>query len=527
MSALFRYALTVAVLGTTWSLAAQQNDIPLDRDIYYDIDRNGTDSGSTMHTGLRPIIVSRADLHNVMGHRPDSGRYYYWISEKVFKDHLLEVRDGDFRLTVDPLFNFEVGREFHEGTEFSDNNSMSHNGRGLRITGDLGPTVSFQTSFYENQAVLPGYLYHYAQSNSAVPGQGRVKDFNQRGLDFSWAMGNVSWSPAPWLNAQLGQGRHFVGNGYRSVLLSDNASPYPFIKLSALSTNKRWQYTVIHAKLTMTRPTDRLPTGDGGESLFYWKRASFHHLSANLGPVQLGLFASTIWRNIDADGVRPFNAMELNPILGLNTLVYGFESDHKQLAGMDVKWRVRRNWMAYGQFALDDPRRDRYAWQLGMQCFDVLRKDLHVLVEYNMATPFTYAQADPRMNHGHAGQPLAHPLGAGFNEAVVIVDQGIRKRHWLRAKASVADLRVDTTAASISGGNIFVTDITEGSVPAMEMRQRVWLDLSYTYRMNPKTNLHFTAGYWTRDLQPGPRHLNSGYLYFAVRTGLFNRYYDL
>ncbi|MEO7081159.1 MAG: hypothetical protein ABIY71_06500, partial [Flavobacteriales bacterium] len=213
---------------------AQQNDIPLNRDIYYDLDRNGAAKSSTMHTGMRPLIESRADLTNVMGFRPDSTPQYYWITEKLFQTHLIQVEDGGFKLTVDPAFHFEVGHDYREGSGWSDNNWMEHNGRGFHLAAGLGPTVSFQSSFYENQAILPGYLYYYSKSHGVVPGQGRVKNFESRGLDFAWASGNVSWSPRPWLNAQLGQGRHFVGNGYRSVLLSDNTTPYPYVKFSTL-----------------------------------------------------------------------------------------------------------------------------------------------------------------------------------------------------------------------------------------------------------------------------------------------------
>ncbi|HEY0976159.1 MAG TPA: hypothetical protein VGE21_01710 [Flavobacteriales bacterium] len=527
MSFPIRTSLSVAALGL-WSLSiAQQNDIPLNRDIYYDIDRNGSDSGSTMYTGLRPIIASRADLRNVMGYTPDSARHYYWISKKLFADHLLEVREGGFRLTIDPVFNLEYGREFNEATDFSENANMNHNGRGFWVTADLGPTVSFQTSFYENQAALPAFLYFQAQRGGSVPGQGRIKDFNERGLDFAWAMGNVSWTPRTWLNVQIGQGRHFVGNGYRSMLLSDNTSPYPYIKLSAITTNKRFQYSAINAKLTMFGADNRLPTGEGGESLFYWKRASFRHAGITLGPVQVGLFEATIWKNIDSTGVLPYDPLELNPVIGLNTIVNGFDGPSKQLVGIDTKVRLRNKLFVYGQFALDDPSRQRYAWQAGLQCFDLGRKDLHVLVEYNSATPFAYTKGDPRINYGHAGQALANPLGAGFNEALVQVDYGIRQRYWFRAMANLADIRVDLQENSISGGDIFVTDNTAWTVDAMELRQRFWLDLSFTYRMNPSTNLHFTAGWWTRDLTPAMQQVNSGYLYFALRTGLFNRYYDI
>ncbi len=507
------------------SAIAQQNDLPLNRDIYYDIDRNGAQKSSTMHTGLRPLIESRADLHHVMGFRPDSGRYYLWITEKLFKEHLVHVEDGGFDLVIDPAFRFELGEEFREGTYFSKTYPMEQNSRGFRVAASFGPTVSFQSMFMENQATPPGYLYSFAQMNGVVPGQGRIKSFNTRGLDFAWATGNLSWTPRPWLNAQLGQGRHFVGNGYRSVLLSDNAAPYPFIKFSALTNNKRFQYTAIFAKLEQVGDANRLPTGEAAESLFWWKRATFLHFSANLGPLQLALFEGTMWKTIGRDGVLAFNAMQLNPVIGLNSAANGFDGRNTQLVGLDAKYRITNKVFAYGQFALTDPGRSRYAWQAGLQWFDLYRRDLHVLAEFNQATPFAYTKSDARMSWTHAGQPLASPAGTGYAEFVVLADYGIQQRFWFQGEVSILQHPLGINMAQVPGGDIYGTD--DGPAATGWDRRRVYGSVNASWRMNQMTNMQLTLGYSMRDLRPGPVGQDSGYLYLAFHTGLFNRYYDL
>lgn len=514
----------ICYLAATFA-SAQQNDVPLNRDIYQDIDRNGTRPGSTMHTGLRPIIESRADLTNVMGYRRDSVPQYYWITEKLFKEHLVKITEGDFKLTVDAAFQFEVGKEFRENTYFSDAFLMGHNGRGFHLMADLGPTVSFQSDFYENQASLTGYLYDFAQKHGVVPGQGRIKNFNDRGLDFAWATGNVSWSPKPWINAQIGQGRHFVGNGYRSVLLSDNARPYPFIKLSALTNNKRFQYSVIFAKLGMVGEQNRLPTGEAGESLFYWKRATFTHLSLNLGPVQLGFFEGTIWKTVDTSGVLPFNALQLNPVIGVNTAVNGFNGDNTTLPGVDIKVRIADKAMVYGQFAVADPAKNRFAWQLGMQWFDLIIPGLHALVEYDQASPFAYARPDAAMGWTHDNQPLASPLGTGYSEALAIVDWPVARQFHARTEVSFANWAWDSTGGDNTGLN-YLWPSDPRTAPDDKV-QRIFWDISASWRMNQMSNMQLTAGYSNRDLQPAPDLLNSGMFYVSFHTGLFNRYYDL
>lgn len=503
--------------------------MPLNRDIYYDLDRNGACRTSTMHTGLRPIIESRADMENVMGFRPDSSRHYYYLTTKLFREHLIQVKEGGFKLSIDPVFRFEMSKDLVETTVANDNQATNNNNtRGFWVKADLGSTVSFQTGFYENQAIVPIYLYQYVQGSGVVPGQGRVKEFTQRSLDFSWAHGNVSWSPKRWLNVQFGTGRHFVGNGYRSVLLSDNTFPYPYLKFSAISKDQRFQYTTINAKFqSVSDPADRLPTGESLESLFAWRRASFKHLSVNMGPVQLGLFEATLWQNIDSNGIKPFNAMELNPLPLLNTVVNGFDGANKQLIGLDAKVRLTDKLFTYGQFALDDPARQRYAWQAGFQWFDVLRRDLHFLVEYNSATPFAYTSTRSRGSYSHYNQPLANPLGAGYDEAVAVVDYGIKQKFWFRAQGSLATFTADTSATTVSGANIFDTRDKTGPDSLAVKRTRAWLDLSFAWRFNQNQNTSLSVGIITRDVTNAPDSQNSHYFYICLRTGLFNRYYDL
>jgi hypothetical protein len=502
--------------------AAQQNDVPLNRDVYAGIDRNGALAGSTMHTGLRPLIRSRAELDGVLGYATDSSRQYYWITAKLLKEHLVKVSDGDFTLTVDPVFNFEAGKEFREGTDYAEEHILQHNGRGFLVQADLGPTVSFQSTFYENQATLSGYLYDYAQVHGVVPGQGRIKTFNERGLDFAWAAGNVSWTPRPWINAQLGQGRQFVGNGWRSMLLSDNTAPYPFLKLSALTPDKRLQYTVTYAKLRMVGVENRLPTGEAGESLFGWKRATFTHASINLGPLQLGLFEGTQWQAVDSSGVRPFIAEQINPLIGLNTLLNSSGVESNTLTGLDVKLRMAGQWILYGQFALSG-QEGEYAWQLGAQWFDRGPLGLHLLVEFDQATPRAYTGADAEMSWSNVNQPLASPLGTGFSEALLVAELPVARRFRAQVELSMAQWAAATDQGN--GGRYLLPGGLDSIPPGGS--QRAWADASLSWRMNPVTNMELAVGYRCRDLTPAPGLLNSGYLYATFRMGMFNRWYDL
>jgi hypothetical protein len=524
---LFRITTLALAMGIIHLLQGQQNDVPLQRDIYIDVERNASKLHSRVQTGLKPVIESRADLTNVMGHRIDSTKYYWPGEEKIWRESLFIVKSGDVRLTADPLFRFEYGDDLGDNTAYGDTNRYYHNARGFRIAGDLGPKVSFQTMFHENQAILPQYLFTQVLSTNVMSGQGRVKINERRIVDYGWSQANVSYSPVEALNIQIGHGRHFVGHGYRSVLLSDHAVSAPYVKFSAATRSKVLQYTTWHTKMTHgLRTTDRLPTGDASESLFYWMRARFDHVGLLLGRFELGLFESTIFQTIDEQGVKPFDPLELNPVIGVNTLVNKFKGPNKNLLGLDLRIKVLDKVYVYGQVAMDKPDADRYAWQAGLRIFDLVRKDIHLQVEYNSAQPYLYQNDPARTAYMHAGLPLAHPMGAYFDELVAILDMGFG-RYLGQAKVNLATYHRDLTLQQNHG-----SDLTKPETPVLSpegplVQELTALDLSAAYLVNPATNLRITFGFRRRDLSASTDGQQSSYWYGAISTNLFNRYYDL
>jgi hypothetical protein len=146
----------------------------------------------------------------------------------------------DFRLTIDPLFDFAVSKESER-----DENSYV-NTRGLRIMGTLTDKLSFYTGFYENQATFPHYLDSFITTYHVVPGQGKVKQLGGGTYDYGMAFGGVTYTASKYFSAQLASDKNFIGDGYRSLLLSDNAFSYPFLKLTA--DVWRIKYTVLYAQ---------------------------------------------------------------------------------------------------------------------------------------------------------------------------------------------------------------------------------------------------------------------------------------
>ena len=125
--------------------------------------------------------------------------------------------DEPITIAVNPYFNFELGKEQEEGK------NIWVNTRGLTLEGKLGKKLAFYSAIYENQAVFPQYIDEFIDTRGVVPGQGRAKTFGDNGWDYSQSSGYLSYNAGKWVNMTLGYGKNFIGDGYRSLLLSDNS----------------------------------------------------------------------------------------------------------------------------------------------------------------------------------------------------------------------------------------------------------------------------------------------------------------
>src|SRR5205085_5038106 len=132
----------------------------------------------------------------------------------------------------DPLLRFGVGRETEEGV------TTFYNQRGLSLRGRVGQNVYFHTSFFDSQVRYPNYVNQYTDSTGVVPGAGLYKDYKSallnftKGRDFLIATAYVGVNLGKYIGFQLGHGQHFIGDGIRSLFLSDYSTPYFSLKIN-------------------------------------------------------------------------------------------------------------------------------------------------------------------------------------------------------------------------------------------------------------------------------------------------------
>jgi hypothetical protein len=477
---------------------------------------------------LVPIFIQSSDKSHSLLYR------------KLKKESLFIIRDttDKFHVRIDPLLNLEYGKD-NAGIY---THALYINTRGFLIRGSIGKDFSFESSFYENQAFFPAYLDSFARATLIVPGQGRWKSFKQTpsyvgGFDYAMSSGYISYSPGKHVNIQAGTGKHFVGDGYRSLLLSDNAFNYPYLRITA--SFGPFQYTNLYTSfMNLTFSPAHIPAGT--EHLYQKKSGSFQFLSVRITKkIQVGLFQALIAQAADDQNRQHLDFYYYNPIIGVSAVKYGFNDPNHVLAGSTIKINVCRYFSIYGQYLLDGIAEtgtggdvfNRQGFQAGMKFPDLFKiRNLHVQLEYNQVRPYTYASGYVSQSYTHYNQALADPLGANFKEAIAIFLYRY-KDFFIELKYNHALLGIDTNGTNF-GQNIFSPDYTATLTPSPIQILRGnktsldMVDLKIGYLINPSYNLNVIAGFVTRDFRNNLGSSKTNYIYIGLRTSLSNVYTD-
>lgn len=532
------------VLG--FSSHAQHYNVTLERYTEQLIEREVYAPSLEMHTAIKPYNFNEVkkviDMDTAAGvSLPSKSFYSTRFGRKIFNESLLNLQKENYSVYVDPLFDFSYGQQGAQGLP-----SLYTNSRGARIMGSLGRDFSFHTQFLETQAVFPEPISGFAFRNTVAPGFGRVKAFGTNGYDFAWATGYISYRPSKFFNFQFGHDKHFWGDGYRSLFLSDNAFNYPFLKIT---TNFwRFQYTNLFTSFQNIGNA-----GNSGLGGFPKKYATFHHLSYNINKrLNVGIFETVIWQNNNPDGsVRGFDVNYLNPIIFYRPVEFSLGSPDNVLIGFNFKALPFKKTILHGQLVLDEFFlkevragngwwANKQAFQLGLKQFDFLGvKNLQVQAEYNRVRPYTYGHFTAAQSFTHFAQPLAHPLGANFTEALIFVRYQW-KRFATELRFSNATFGVDTIRIINNepvlqnlGNNIFLP-ATETQIPSIynnKMYQGLKTNLNivqftFSYLINIKTNMRLELQVWNRIEENQKFNIRSNWVNFSFKTSLPNKTWD-
>ncbi|SKA20492.1 hypothetical protein SAMN04488128_1021566 [Chitinophaga eiseniae] len=447
-----------------------------------------------VHTAVRPLLHEDT---SAMYTRPDTTKRS-WIYRKLFREHLFEFRTQDYNVFVDFLPDFQVGKS-RIGSK-----TTWLNTRGASVKGNIGKNFYFETTFFENQGVFPYYLDSFMRKMSVVPGQGSYKLYQDgKGFDYSNVSALLAYTPNKYLSMAAGYGQNFIGDGHRSLLLSDNQYSYPYLKLTG--TLGKFQYTAIWAQF-MDRYA--LDFGQAYHDIGYPKKwGVFHYLDWNVSKkLSIGVFDAVIWPDADSSGrKRGFDWSYMNPIIFLRPAEFSEGSSDNAVLGANAKFKLATKTTMYGQLVLDEFKlkemvsgkgwwANKWGVQLGIKSYDVFRvKGLDVQGEFNTVRPYTYSYRNTATNYAHYNQSLAHPLGANFRELLGIASYRL-KRWYVRGELMWSQYGIDPDSKTNYGQNIYKPYLTYVNVYGNHIAQGIKTDLLYgqgvvAYVLNPKNNL--------------------------------------
>ena len=561
------------------------NYVPYDPDTYRLIDRYvikfGPDSLHDPHTSVRPYTraaaarlgervlspdsaarpggsLSRADRFNAQNLLRDnwansaraaalnassSGAFlkYFFRNEPDF----YHVETKDFTLRVNPVLLLQAGRD-------SDLSGLRYvNTRGVQVEGTIDQKVGFYTFLADNQQAVPGYVLARIQRDNIVPHEGYWKPFKNKPdqFDFFTARGGITYAAGKHINLQLAHDRNFIGNGYRSLILSDYSAPYFFLKINTRVW--KFNYQNLFAELTAQKEQD--------DQVYPKKYLALHHLSFDVTPnFNIGVFESTVLggRGIDSTVVngrivrqrQGFELQYLNPVIFYRAVEQQVGSADNAILGLDFKLNLLHTAQLYGQLVLDEFKisevragngwwGNKQAFQLGGKYIDVAGlRNLDLQVEFNYVRPYTYQHEDIYTSYQHYQQPLAHPMGANLTEILGVLSYQPLPRLMLVGKAFYSEQGLDLNNADVVGanygGNVLKTYNTRvgeyGNSTAQGNRSRL-LHADFTATYQPRLNLFLDAKliarHQTYSLTPSLNG-NETYASVALRWNIAQRLHE-
>jgi hypothetical protein len=518
--------------------------IPFSYQRYYPYEAAMNKVGTNAHTAVKPYTFNYVDQYYDLEAERESllKEKSTWLGRKWHNEHFIEIAGEDYWLVLDPGVDLQVGRDL-------DNDITTFNNtRLVSVNGGIGKQITFGGSIQESQARFPRYFQLETQRRAPdggapgiVPGRGVAEDGGTNIFDYPVATGYVNYKPSKFFNLQIGQGQHFIGDGHRSLILSDNAQPFPYFKLNA----RFWKldYTVLYTSLRDVRPAVV------ADDSFLTKYMTHHYLSWNATKrLTVGVFESVLWQN---DNGRGFDFGYINPVIFYQTVELNTGSrGGNALLGATAKYKFSDRVTAYGQLVIDELNigsavsgdggyQNKHGIQVGLKYQNAFGiNNLMLQAEYNQVRPYTYSHNDIILNYATHNQSLAHPWGANFYEAIGIARYNLDR--WYGIGQLIYGQRgfdfQTTGLGTYFGENIYRTEDDRVSdngntIAQGNTAEYIYSHLEAGYLINPASRLTVYGQLIYRNINaqidtPRVEREQTLWINVGVRTDIFNWGYD-
>lgn len=355
-----------------------------------------------------------------------------------YGESLIELKTKDFRLQINPVFEYKVGLDSRSGYRSKGARITWRQTRGIRITGNANKRFYFDTSYngtllkpYEGDlildpiATLPRFRAVERSWDSKV---------DRAEYDIPTSMAVLGYT-GNYVDIRIGRDVNRWTDGIGSVFLSDYAPAYDQLRVKT----RIWKLEYVNLLAAFDnrfRVNDILHTRR--------KYGAFHSLSINLSTrLNVTLFESIIFSR-DSLGMtkqqvdRPaFDPVYANPIILYQAVEEDLGDLGNAMLGLGGYWRIVDGLKVYGQFLIDEfaiqdylgtqknEWTKKYALVGGVHFVKTLKSN--VKLEYSRARPFTYSHHSGQTNYVHYNDYLGHPLGSNFQDIMLWYHVGLAK----------------------------------------------------------------------------------------------------
>ncbi|MEP7196734.1 MAG: hypothetical protein ABI851_09445 [Saprospiraceae bacterium] len=427
----------------------------------------------------------------------------------TYPGHFYSIYRPDFYISIDPLLDISGG------FDLVNKKKVLNNSRGIRLKIGIDNKVFLFSEILETQTKPIEYIDDYANNYKAFPGAGFVKSYSSKifninnGYDYLLANGGIMFRATKHIDVTFAHSENFIGQGIRSLLISNAGAPCFYLKLN--SQFGRFNYQNIFSELS----SENRFINDV-DKLLQKKYLAAHYLSLNIGKNwNIGLFESVVFNR-----KKGFELQYLNPIIFYRAIEQAVGSPDNVLIGFQSHINLMHRFSIYGQFILDEFVLNRvitnnegwwankYGFQFGLKYPDFLGiKSLNIQSEFNVVRPYTYSYSDSIANYSHYHQSLAHPLGSNFEELIGRINYSIGHKAFVQLQFMLYSKGLDSTNSNF-GGNILksnttrVMDYNNKILQGLDTRvsqavvqvsyelfSRTWLDLNLGLRQSSNSIL--------------------------------------
>lgn len=468
--------------------------------------------GEIIHSGIKPLI-------NIKYQSEEKSRF------KISKGWGKRVENFPINnFEIYPLINLEGG------FEFGSTNLPA-------VTGGLGFGLDYSSKKWVfTTKLLPYYSMNGYFQDSIQTNFNMDMSTNRALASNLFYQGEIlaAYRANKFFTLLGGYGKNFFGEGYRSLLLSDNIGAHPFFKIETAFAGIKYVNLYNFWRDNSVDPFDK--------SLDIPKFTSTHYLSWNITKdLNFSVFETVVFQVKDTLVNRGFDINYINPIVFYRPVEYGLGSSDNVLIGASMSYKINDNHNVYSQFILDEFLlseitshsrwwANKYGWQVGYKSNEFFTKNLYFQLEFNGVRPFTYSHKSSQHAYGHMNAAAAHPAGANFMELVNITSYKFGK-HRITNKLTFITYGADDSSNVSNGQNIFKSyTLRPGNFDQLlfqGIRTNVLNEnIIYEYAILPKIDMYLTATYNWRLVNTSQGTQNFHYFSIGLKSRIWNTYSD-